>query len=130
MEENENEVSLTDSAVMDDSGVQLTPTSTKYNSKFDNDVMSFLQKQFSELKEQNIKFERRFDNNDDCLRTMSNEMKQQNVHMNKRLNEIDEHCSTIIKQIQDGVNAVSYTHLDVYKRQVCVCVLPAFLLPY
>ena len=76
---------------------------------------------FDELKEQNVKFERRFDNNDDCLRKMSsdinkhfdtefNDKKQQNVkledNINKRLNAIGERFSAWEKQIQDNVNNI------------------------
>ena len=42
MEDNENEVSQTDSAMMSDSRVHSTPVSTKESSKSDNDTMSFL----------------------------------------------------------------------------------------
>ena len=38
------EPSLTESAIVDSSSVQSTPTSTKYNSKFDNDVIEFFTK--------------------------------------------------------------------------------------
>ena len=38
--------------------------------------------------------------------------------MNKRLNEMDECVNTIKEQIVESIGAVSYTHLDVYKRQI------------
>ena len=41
-------LSVTDETKMTEgSGVQLTPTSTKCSSKFDNDITSFLQQQFN-----------------------------------------------------------------------------------
>ena len=46
-DEKDRNINITDETmVTEDSGVQLTPTSTKC-SKFDNDIMSFLQQQFN-----------------------------------------------------------------------------------
>ena len=48
--------------VTEDSGVQLTPTSTKCNNKLDNDMMSILLSQFDKMNckfdEQNSKFDK------------------------------------------------------------------------
>ena len=41
MEDNKNEVSLTDSAMMSGSGVHSTPFSTKERSESDKEMMSF-----------------------------------------------------------------------------------------
>ena len=68
--------SLTESAIVDDSSMQSTPTSTKRSSKLDNDVMSFLLKQFNELKEQNKEVENNLNNKFD-------EMKSDNLKFNK-----------------------------------------------
>ena len=53
------ELNVTDqSNVTEDSGVQLTPTSTKGNSKIENDMMSILLNQFDKM---NCKFDAKFD---------------------------------------------------------------------
>ena len=54
MEDNENEVSLIDSAIMSDSGVHSTPVSTKDSSRSNDEMMDKLQllldRNFNELR--------------------------------------------------------------------------------
>ena len=71
MEDNENEVSLTDSAIMSYSGAVSTPVSTKEREESNHEMMNFMkllvEKQntifctkFDEMKEQNVKSESNF----------------------------------------------------------------------
>ena len=107
-DEKDRKTNITDETMVTvDSGVQLTPTSTKCNSQFDNDVMSFLQKQFQvinsrfdvsdiNMNEQKSHFNAKFD-----------EMNIQNVKfeisMNKLLNEMEECFNTIKEQVVESV---------------------------
>ena len=77
------EPSLTESAIVDDSSVQSTPTSTKYNSKFDNDVMNFLQKQFNVMNS-------RFDVND----TKMNEQNSKFDELKIDINAVSDRCES------------------------------------
>ena len=77
--------------ITEDSGVQLTPTSTKCN-KFDNDVMSFLLNQFKELKEHNKEIKSRFDSNDkkfdNKFDKLSSEIHEQKVKCESNFSEL------------------------------------------
>ena len=104
------------SAIMSDSGVHSTPVSTKEREGSMADIMNFLRT----MSHDNNK---RFDDNH-ILR----EMKQQNANLRGDINEIKEQDikfnemnASLVKQFDkrlSGIDAVSYTHLDVYKRQV------------
>ena len=102
MEDKENETSLTDSAIMSDSGTQLTPVPTKESSKPNDEVMNMLQLlleqqnvKFDEMKQQN---EKRFDAND-CLLTMSSDINKRfdtnDEKFDKRLSAIDEQLVSV-----------------------------------
>ena len=71
--------------------------------------------QNNELREQSIKFDEKLDE-------MKNEIKEQNDNfdkhfeeLNMKMNKVDDNSKS--REI-DKVDTVSYTHLDVYKRQV------------
>ena len=126
-----------------DSGIQLTPVLTNKNKQSDEmDIMSFLQQQFniinvnlseqknemqeikSNLNEQiklsnvfDIKFDmqnnqfkelnKRFDSNEITLNEMKSDFNLSLIHI----------LCIILKCVFTWLGAVSYTHLDVYKRQ-------------
>ena len=52
------------------------------------------------IRDRNTKIDSKFNE----LKSDINDMKQQKVNINKGLKEIDEHCSTIVKQLQDEVD--------------------------
>ena len=78
--------------------------------KVQNNKFNDLNNRFDEINIQNAKFEdninKRLNEMDECFNTI----KQQNFSFSERINEIDTHCTNIKEP-------VSYTHLDVYKRQ-------------
>ena len=79
----------------------------KMNCKLDK-LSSDVSKVKSSLEEQNNKFDAKFDEQKNCF--------------DDKLNEMN---AKLIQQLDERINAVSYTHLDVYKRQVlvsCICI--------
>ena len=125
---NNEEVSFTDKNV----AAQSTPTTTRAKELSMDDIFNLMKamsenisSNLNELKEQNkeqksdsdVKFHELkgdINNIDKKFDKRLCDMKQQSVklegNINKHLNEMDECVNTI--------KAVSYTHLDVYKRQI------------
>ena len=114
-------ISITDETNMtEDSGVQLTPTSTKGNSKIDNDMMSILLNQFDKMNckfdakfdAQNNKFNelnKRFDSNEEKFDNKFEKLRNDFEVMN---NKFDEQSVKLIQQLDERISAVSYTHLQ------------------
>ena len=94
-----SEPSLTESAISEDSNTHSTPTSTKCNSKFDNDVMSFLLKQFNEMKEQNNEMKSNFN---EKLKEQNNETKS---NFNEKLKEQKNEIKSNFNEKYDKMNS-------------------------
>ena len=124
------EISVTDETnIIEDSGVQLTPTSTKCNSQFNNDVMNMLITISKDMNEQKNKFDKlssdvsevksSFDIQNskfDVINSRFDEINTQNakfeVNMNKRLNEMDECFDTIKDQILESISSSCEKKID------------------
>ena len=124
------EYSLTESAI-DDSSTQSTPTSTKCNNQFDNDIMSMLRaisrdineqkseiqeikSNFNKFDEQNNKFEEIKSNFNEKLNEQNNEIKS---NFNEKLNEIRDEIKQQNFDINKSLEEVS-EHFSVIVKQV------------
>ena len=90
MADDKNEISLTESATMSDSGIHSTPVSTG-SSRSNDEVMDFLRELMGEMKQQNV--------------NLRDEMKQQNTSLAKQFHKrfsdiIDSHCHNIIEKMK------------------------------
>ena len=116
MADNDESVSLTDteteSMIMSGVNAKSTPTISKVSL---DDLFQLMKAQNNNLNakfdEQSVKFNEKFDE-------VKNEIKRQNFNFDKQINEINARYENIQEQIVEAVSAVSYTHLDVYKRQL------------
>lgn len=93
-DEKEIELSLTDSAMMSDSGVHL---STGTN-RSDDEVMDFLRELMGEMKQQIVSLRGEMKEQNVSLR---GEIKQQNVGLRGELKQINKHCDDIIEKMKD-----------------------------
>ena len=129
------ELKVTDqSNVIEDSGVQLTPTSTKCNNQFNNDVMNMLITISKDMNEQKNKFDKlssdvsevkssfdvqnskfdvinsRFDvqnsNFNDKFNEIRDEIKQQNINFSKQVDEINIHFDNMKDEIIELIDHV------------------------
>ena len=87
------EINLSDqSNVTEDSGVQLTPTSTKYNAQFNSDVMSMLQLLLEQNKEMksdtNIKYNELLEQNKERKSDSDAKFNMQNSIINNKFDEL------------------------------------------
>ena len=59
------------------------------------------------------------------FRTLNKQNEELKILLNKTQSERDEYINLYQKSriSADDCNAVSYTHLDVYKRQLCYCIV-------
>ena len=141
MENNDNEVSLTDSAIMDDSGVHSTPISTKESNKSDNDMMSYLCSMVCSIKEdskkqntmlctkfdeQNVKFNELKGDMNNCFvvndikfNDIRDEMKQQSIKCESNFNELNEKSSNLnsIKSMDVKFNEMNTSIMKQFNKR-------------
>ena len=94
----------------------------------DNDMLSIILNKLEKMNDKlfekiNNKLDSRFDNNDIKLDRQSreiNELKYEIQEINKSCKSTHETIMTSLNKLEQSVEPVSYTHLDVYKRQVTI----------
>ena len=116
------EVNVTDTSnVTEDSGVQLTPTSTKYSNKVENDMMSVIINQLEKMNSNfNSKFDgqnSRFDNNDIKLNEIKSEFnskfdtkfEEQSRQFNELkidINEVKIKCESSCNELKQDIEKI------------------------
>ena len=112
------ELSVTDeTSVTEDSGAQLTPTSMKCSSKFDNDIMSFLHQQFNlincrfdvndnKMDEHNNKFDKINSEFDEQKSDSDVKFNKINSNFNARFDEVNAKMNDQINEIRNEIKLV------------------------
>ncbi len=97
----------------EDSGIQVTPTSTKYN-KVDNDMMSIILNQFNELNKRFDSNDKRFDNRFDELKS---EIHKQKVKYGNNFSELKNHINEINKNV-DKTNEIFTSNVSKLEQNI------------